>query len=138
MAPVRLNNSIPAAGVHQSQQTQRKTVGDGVLRQANRDFAAALRTEVAAIRQAQGGEVKMSAHAARRLADRNVELSASDQARLEAAVDRIQGKGADKSLVLMDDLALLVSARHRVVITALDAASAREGVFTNIDSAVII
>jgi len=80
----------------------------------------------------------MSAHAAKRLADRNVELSANDRARLEAAVDRIQSKGADKSLVLMDDLALLVSARNRVVITALDAASAREGVFTNIDSAVII
>jgi flagellar operon protein len=80
----------------------------------------------------------MSAHAAKRLADRNVEFSLNDQARLEAAVDRIESKGADKSLVLMDDLALLVSARNRVVITALDSASAREGVFTNIDSAVII
>ena len=56
----------------------------------------------------------------------------------DAGVDRIQEKGADKSLVLMDDLALIVSARNRVVITALDAASAREGVFTGIDSAVIV
>ena len=132
MSPVQLNNSIPGVGVSQPNQTQRKPVGG-----AN-DFAGALQSEVATLRQAQGGGVKMSAHAAKRLADRNVEFSASDQARLEAAVDRIESKGADKSLVLMDDLALLVSARNRVVITALDSASAKDGVFTNIDSAVII
>jgi flagellar operon protein len=132
MSPVQLNNSIPGVGIGQSGQTQRKPA----LRQAQdgaNDFAGALQSEVAK----QGG-VKMSAHAARRLADRNVEFSANDQARLEAAVDRIESKGADKSLVLMDDLALLVSARNRVVITALDSASAKDGVFTNIDSAVII
>ena len=127
MAPVQLNSTIPGVGVPQSGQTQRKPAGG-----AN-DFAGALRTEVAK----QGG-VKMSAHAAKRLAERNVEFSADDQARLEAAVDRIDSKGADKSLVLMDNLALVVSARNRVVITALDSASAKDGVFTNIDSAVII
>ena len=132
MTPVRLNNSIPGVGVGQTRSTQRKPVG-GILRQGQDGFAGTLRTEVA-----KQTEVRMSAHAAKRLADRNVELSANDRARLEAAVDRIQSKGADKSLVLMDDLALLVSARNRVVITALDAASAKEGVFTNIDSAVII
>jgi len=46
-------------------------------------------------------------------------------------------KGASKSLVLLDDLALVVSVRNRVVITALDEPNARSGVFTNIDSAVI-
>ncbi len=135
MTPVRLNNSIPGSGggrlrgvgVPKPEQTQRKPAGG-----AN-DFAGALQTEVT-----KQSEVKMSAHAAKRLADRNVEFSANDQARLEAAVDRIESKGADKSLVLMDDLALLVSARNRVVITALDSASAKDGVFTNIDSAVII
>lgn len=132
MTTVQLNNSTPGVGVGQSERTQRKSVSS-VIRQAGNGFAGALRTEVA-----KQSEVRMSAHATRRLADRNVELSANDRARLEAAVDRIQSKGADKSLVLMDDLALLVSARNRVVITALDAASAREGVFTNIDSAVII
>ena len=60
-----------------------------------------------------------------------------EQARLGAAVDKIQQKGADKSLVLLDDLALVVSARNRVVITALDSASAKDAVFTNIESAVI-
>ena len=82
--------------------------------------------------------VRLSAHAQKRLAERNVQLTADETARLGDAVERIQQKGADMSLVLMDDLALVVSARNRVVITALDAASAREGVFTGIDSAVIV
>jgi len=39
--------------------------------------------------------------------------------------------------VLVDGLALIVSVPNRVVITAVDGADARDGVFTNIDSAVI-
>ena len=82
--------------------------------------------------------VKLSAHAQKRLSDRNVAFGLHEHERLRAAVDRIEQKGADKSLVLMDDLALLVSARNRTVITVFDSVSARDGVFTDIDSAVII
>lgn len=82
--------------------------------------------------------IKLSAHAQQRLAERNVSLDASEGARIRTAVDKMAEKGADRSLVLMDDLALVVSARNRVVITAVDAATAREGVFTNIEGAVII
>lgn len=127
MAPVQVNQTIPGVGVPPMGQAQRKPIG------SSNGFAGALQAEV--LKQS---PVKMSAHATKRLAERNVEFSASDQARLETAVDRIESKGADKSLVLMDDLALLVSAKNRVVITALDATSAKDGVFTNIDSAVII
>ena len=127
MSPVQVNKAIPGVGGPQTGQTQRKPITS-----AN-GFSGALQAEV--LKQS---SVKISAHAQKRLDERNVEFTASDQARLEAAVDRIDSKGADKSLVLMDDLALLVSARNRVVITAVDSASAKDGVFTNIDSAVII
>ncbi len=127
MSPVQTNNLVNGVTTSQSAQIQRKSVSGAS------DFASALQTEVSK----QSG-VKISAHAAKRMADRSVELSETDQARLEAAVDRIESKGADKSLVLMDNLALLVSAKNRVVITAIDSASAKDGVFTNIDSAVII
>lgn len=127
MSPVQVNSAIAGVGIQPAGQAQRKPVGGAS------GFAGALQAEVLK----QGG-VKISAHAQKRLDERNVEFSANDQARLEAAVDRIDSKGADKSLVLMDNLALLVSARNRVVITAMDSASAKDGVFTNIDSAVII
>lgn len=137
MSPVQINNTISGVGVPATGRVLRQAQNDpSVLRQAQNagnNFAGALQAEV--LKQA---PVKISAHAAKRLAERNVEFSANDQARLEKAVDRIDSKGADKSLVLMDNLALLVSARNRVVITAVDSASAKDGVFTNIDSAVII
>lgn len=143
MSPVQFNKTIPGVGAPSTGQSQRilrqAQNAPGVFRQAQNaqnaknGFAGALQAEV--LKQA---PVKISAHAAKRMAERNVEFSANDQARLEKAVDRIDSKGADKSLVLMDDLALLVSARNRVVITAVDSASAKDGVFTNIDSAVII
>lgn len=81
--------------------------------------------------------VKFSAHAQQRLESRQIQLSEEDKSRLGNAVDRATEKGANQSLVLLDDLALVVSVRNRTVITALDETKAKSGVFTNIDSAVI-
>lgn len=127
MSPIQLNQTIHGIGEANSPNPSRKASN-------NTDaFAQTLNSEIT-----RHADVKLSAHAAKRLAERNVHFGDSEQARLTAAVDRIEQKGADKSLVLMDDLALLVSARNRTVITAMDSASAKDGVFTNIDSAVII
>ena len=46
-------------------------------------------------------------------------------------------RGARDSLVLLDELALVVSVRNHTVITAMDESSRRDHVFTNIDSVVI-
>ena len=127
MSPIQLNKTIHGVGNELPPPGSRQaSENDGA-------FAEALNLEITG-----RGEVKLSAHAAKRLEERNIHLGDSQNARLTAAVDRIEEKGADKSLVLMDDLALLVSARNRIVITAMDSASAKNGVFTNIDSAVII
>jgi flagellar operon protein len=64
-------------------------------------------------------------------------LSDQDRVRLDEAVTRAGEKGANQSLVLLDNLALVVSVRNRVVITAMDDSKTSSGVFTNIDSAVI-
>ena len=55
-----------------------------------------------------------------------------------AGVDRAAAKGAKESLVMIDDVALVVSVKNRTVITAVDKAQLKENVFTNIDSAVIV
>ena len=126
MSPVQLNGKVEGVTSGVPGHAGRERVRGG------KSFDETLQSQLLG----QSG-VKLSAHAQKRLAERNVQLSADETARLGKAVDRINEKGADKSLVLMDDLALVVSARNRVVITALDAESAREGVFTGIDSAVI-
>ena len=83
------------------------------------------------------GALRFSKHAQKRLASRNIELSDGDIAKIENAVDIARRKGGRDSLVLMGDLALVVSVKNNTVITAVDENSSKENVFTNIDSAVI-
>ncbi|MEK7768026.1 MAG: TIGR02530 family flagellar biosynthesis protein [bacterium] len=82
--------------------------------------------------------VKFSAHAQERLRLRSIELSQADLAGIDDAVKRAAAKGARESLVLSDKAAFVVSVRNRTVITVVDAASMKENVFTNIDSAVLL
>ncbi|KNZ70880.1 flagellar operon protein [Thermincola ferriacetica] len=82
--------------------------------------------------------VKFSQHALQRLSTRNIQLSPADMQKLNDAVQRAAQKGARDSLVLMNNMAFIVSVTNRTVITAVDDASMKENVFTNIDSAVIV
>jgi len=81
--------------------------------------------------------VRLSAHPQRRIQARNIPFGAAEAARLDKAVAKAANKGSRESLILMDDLALVVSVKNRVVITAVDANSRKEDVFTNIDSVVL-
>jgi len=127
LSPVQPNTTISVVRDSGGPRVQPGSADSG------RSFANALREQVS-----KQDCVTLSAHAQKRLVERNVEFGEREQKRLSEAVSRIDQKGADKSLVLMDDLALLVSARNRTVITAVDSTSARNAVFTNIDSAMII
>jgi len=81
--------------------------------------------------------IKFSAHAQNRLQHRQIALSDPQVARLEKGITDAAGKGAESSLVLLDNLAFIVSVRNRTVVTALDSAQTNSHVFTQIDSAVI-
>lgn len=82
--------------------------------------------------------VKFSRHAEKRLELRGIALDEEDKARLESAVDRMAAKGSREALIWMKQTALVVSVKNRTVITAVDEASAKENIFTNIDSAAIL
>lgn len=83
------------------------------------------------------GEVKFSSHATQRLQTRGIRLGEDQMRRLSEAVDLAAGKGAKEALILVDDVAMVVSVANRTVVTAMDRDQARANVFTNIDSAVI-
>jgi len=85
-----------------------------------------------------GTELKISAHAQKRMAERGITLSPQDMAGIREAVQKAQAKGCKESLVVLDRVALVVSVENRTVITAVDARSLKENVFTNIDSAVFV
>lgn len=84
--------------------------------------------------------VQFSQHALQRLQARNIKLEPADLTKLNQAVELAAQKGAKDSLVLMNrnNLALVVSVKNKTVITAMDGASLKDNIFTNIDSAVII
>ncbi|MCL6477609.1 MAG: flagellar protein [Peptococcaceae bacterium] len=84
------------------------------------------------------GGIRLSAHAERRLVERNVTLEPEDMRKIEGAVQKAAAKGSRESLVIYGDLALVASVRNRTIITALEGKDMTEHVFTNIDSAVII
>jgi flagellar operon protein len=82
--------------------------------------------------------LKFSQHAQERLAKGQTILSPQDMQRLDQAVEQAARKGARESLILIDDLALIVSVSNRTVVTAVNGAGSKENIFTNIDSAVIL
>jgi flagellar operon protein len=82
--------------------------------------------------------LKFSQHAMQRLQTRNIQLNNGDLAKISGAVDKAAQKGSKDSLILMNNLALVVSVKNRTVITAMDGSNMKDNVFTNIDSAVIV
>lgn len=83
-------------------------------------------------------ELKISAHAQKRLAERQITLGPDDLARLEHAITLAEAKGGRSSLLIYGNLALVASVPHRTVVTAVTGEGLEERVFTNIDSAVIV
>jgi flagellar operon protein len=81
--------------------------------------------------------LKFSKHAQDRLESRDIRLNEADMASLQNAVTRAGEKGAKDSLVLLRDMAFIVSVPNRTVVTAVDGEHLSDNVFTNIDSAVI-
>ncbi len=118
-SPLRSTPASPTGASLQTQRTQAAPSGSG--------FADALQ---------KAQNVRFSNHAQKRLETRNIALTDDGISRLAQAVDRAAGRGGRESLVMMDDLAFLVNVKERLVITAIDAQSRGEGVFTQIDSVV--
>ena len=83
-------------------------------------------------------EIRFSKHAANRLSDRNITLSANQMDRLKEGAQKASSKGIQESLVLVDQLAFIVHVPSQTVVTAMDQTDTNENIFTNIDGAVII
>jgi flagellar operon protein len=96
-------------------------------------FDKVLRDQLGQAQQA----VRLSGHAVQRLAQRGIQFDQAMSNRLTSGVDAAAAKGSRDALVMVDGTAFVVSVPNRTVITAVDPASMKDKVFTNIDSAVI-
>lgn len=103
-----------------------------------RNSSAAASTNFADLLQNASKKVSFSNHALQRIESRSLDFSEGDLQRLDETVEKMAQKGARESLIYMNDMALVVSVTNRTVITAMDGNSAKENIFTNIDSAAIL
>jgi flagellar operon protein len=117
----QIQNVVNATAITPAAKTQPRTG------KANDAFSSAL----------SAAEIKFSAHALKRLDRRGMDVSAEQTQKLARAIDRAAAKGARTSLVLLDELALLVKVPERTVVTAMSPNAMRDGVVTQIDSAVV-
>lgn len=82
--------------------------------------------------------LRMSRHARQRLDQMGMTLDDGQMAALAEATDRAAERGARDTLMLMEQLGLIVNIPNRTVITAMSQSRMSSGVVTNIDSTVIV
>lgn len=127
------NRPIPSIQQVQSERLITKPVKGNQVQTGN-SFNSILHKQL----QQKKESLKFSKHANMRLSSRDIQLTDDQMARLENGVDKAEAKGIKESLVLMDNVALVVNIENKTVVTALDHSETREHVFTNIDGAVVI
>lgn len=116
------------------QEQVRPSKGNRRMEKSHHSFQDILKQEIGK----SSGDIKISSHASRRLAERNIILSHQDLKALSDAMDKVNNKGARESLMLYKDVAFIANIRNRTLITAMDAKNSKENIFTNIDSAIIV
>lgn len=90
------------------------------------------------LKQATGDELKISKHASERLNERNISITDREWQQISEKVFEAKNKGVKQPLVLLDQAALIVSAKNATVITALDRNEAKQQLFTNIDGTILL
>ena len=125
-----MNINKPVQSINQYLNTVPKPAAGRVKTQAE-EFSSILSQKLS-----QGRDVKISKHAAMRLESRDISLDAQRLEKLRTAVDRAQARGVRDSLVVMEDVALVVNVPNRTVITAVKQSEPKDNIFTNIDGAV--
>lgn len=82
--------------------------------------------------------LKFSHHAELRMQQRGIHLQPESLTKIMNAVEEAATKGAQDSLIVFRDIAMIVNVPSRTVVTAMDGGQMRSNVFTQIDSAIIL
>ncbi|HLE10392.1 MAG: hypothetical protein A2504_04150 [Bdellovibrionales bacterium RIFOXYD12_FULL_39_22] len=88
---------------------------------------------------ARGSEgIKLSAHAAKRLQERNLIIDNEEYFKLKGAIDKLRDKGGKDSLIITNNAAYIVDVDNNKIVTAMDRNNMAENVFTKIDSTLFV
>ncbi|RHW39641.1 flagellar protein [Lysinibacillus yapensis] len=84
------------------------------------------------------GTLKISKHANERMIERNIHISEQEWKQMSQKVYEARAKGVKQPLVLMNQAALIVSAKNETVITAMERSETKNQIFTNIDGTIVL
>jgi flagellar operon protein len=80
----------------------------------------------------------VSKHANERMLQRGIKISDNHWQEIENKIHEAKKMGVRDSLVLLDNAALIVSAKNGTVITAMDRHEASTQIFTNINGTIVL
>ena len=80
----------------------------------------------------------ISKHARQRLEQRGINIDEARWDQIGEKIKEAKSMGVKDSLVLVDDTALIVSAKNNTVITAMNRAEATAQIFTNINGTILM
>lgn len=83
-------------------------------------------------------KLTLSKHAKERLAEREININENRWSQIEEKVNEARRMGVKDSLVLLNDAALIVSAKNNKVITAMNRQEAAAQIFTNINGTIVL
>ncbi len=86
------------------------------------------------IKTPENNQFRISAHAQKRLNERNITMNSNLENSLNRAFSELEAKGARDSLVLTREGAFVVNVPSRTLVTAMGIDEMRDGIVTNIDS----
>ncbi|MDD3146415.1 MAG: hypothetical protein PHD82_03855 [Candidatus Riflebacteria bacterium] len=86
------------------------------------------------IKAPENNQFRISAHAQKRLSERNISMDSALENSLNKAFSELEAKGAKDSLVLTREGAFVVNVPSRTLVTAMGIDEMRNGIVTNIDS----
>ncbi|WP_071395333.1 TIGR02530 family flagellar biosynthesis protein [Bacillus tuaregi] len=103
-------------------------------RQQGTSFAAELNM---ALKTTQD-RLTISKHAQQRLEQRGISINEARWEQIDERVKQAKSMGVKESLVLLEDAALIVSAKNNTVITAMNREEASTQIFTNINGTILL
>lgn len=86
----------------------------------------------------ENNKLTISKHAKERLQQRDIQISDNRWEQIENKVNEAKRLGVKDSLVLLDNAALIVSAKNNTVITAMNRQEAMAQIFTNINGTIVL
>ena len=78
----------------------------------------------------------ISSHASERL--KNIKFTSNDYEKIQNGFNIADKKGAKNTLMLYKDVALIASIKNKTIITAIEKGRAKDNIFTNVDSVIIL